>query len=162
MAYPIKKFLFIDDYLRVGIYEKDEPMPGVPGMRIVKIRPFGFEGLWKVIEIPNIPESSLHIITRDKLGNISTFEGYVLSIGAVKDSPLLKYIDAKYHQLIEENLKLKQELGIRRATEISKTIQYSKDSLAELERLREMSKKLSEIMKPKKSGLRTFMREEVE
>jgi hypothetical protein len=158
-----KKIGFLDlCYLRVGIFVSEEPMPGVPGYIVVKFRPPGIFS--RVVEIPNVPVGALITVTKEELGGISTFDVWkVLLAGEQGSSHFLdRILKEKYDKLVEEIEKLKKELEIRKAVEASKTIQYSRDVLNELERLKEISKKLEGIVKPKKPGLRKFVAGEVE
>jgi hypothetical protein len=158
-----EKIGFIDlDYLRLGLYVKDEKMPNVPGMIVIKYRPLGLKGIFAISEIANVPEGSLITVTREELGGLSTFHvNKVLIRGEHGTSHFLdRILVTKYAEIVEMYNNLKKQLEIRKGVEVSRAIQYSKDTLAQLERLKEISRTLEGIIKPKRR--REFIREEVE
>jgi hypothetical protein len=147
-----EKIGFLDlDYLRIGLYVKDEKMPNVPGSIIIKYRPPGLKGLFATKEITNVPEGCLLTVTKEELGGLSTFNVWkVLVRGEFGSSHFLdRILASRYAELIEMYNNLKKQMEIRKGVEVSRSIQYSMDALSQLERLKKVSEAVGEVLKIK-------------
>jgi hypothetical protein len=154
-----EKIGFIDlDYLRIGIFAKEEKMPNVPGSIMIKYRPPGLGGFFTVKEITNVPEGSLITVTKEELGGVSTFDVWkVLVRGEYGTSHFIDRILAKrYAELIEMYNNLKKQLEIKKGVEVSRSIQYSMDALSQLERLKKISDAVGDVLKIKPKRREVF------